>query len=158
MISTPVAVIHNSTNCFYQVAPSDSGGSKNFAKGVINTAKTKASSFSKNLYLRSVLLIETCRPYINSISVSLIALKNYSIRVVICSTAIVKETTIGLGLGLAAGTVSSFLLSPFPAIVVITPTIQLAATVVGGIGGFLYGVEVAKDKWEERVEKEGCQN
>ncbi|KEI69347.1 hypothetical protein [Endozoicomonas elysicola] len=89
---------------------------------------------------------------------SLIALKNYSIRLVICSTAIVKETTIGLDLGLAAGTVSFFLLSPFPAIVVITPSIKLAATVVGGIVGFIYGVEIAKDKWEERIEKEGCQN
>ncbi|WP_066015240.1 hypothetical protein [Endozoicomonas atrinae] len=116
------------------------------------------SSLSKSLYQRSVLLIETVSPYIKSISAGLSTLKSYSIRVVICSTAIVKETTKGLGLGLSAGTVSSFLLSPFPTIVVIAPTIQLAATVIGGIGGFLHGVELAQVKWEERVEKERMQS
>lgn len=159
MVSTHMAIINSSVHCpyWYDSVTSTGGRQRQFVKCMISTVKTEVSSFTKNLYQRSVLLVETCRPFLYTLSAGLVSLKNYSIRVVVCSTVIVKETSKGLGLGLAAGTATSFLLLLSPAIVVVAPTIQTTASVVGGLGGFLYGVEIAQGKWRERVTKESCQ-
>ncbi len=154
MVITPSYAICHQGSYFHQDSPSFLGRAASSIKDVAKSIKSSATDAALQIKQRVIKIAKACKPYLQNISHALWVLKNYSIRVVICTTALVKETTIGLGLGLAAGTASSFLLSPIPAVQVIVPTIQIAATIVGGIGRFLYGVEVAKEKWNERIEKE----
>ncbi len=134
--------------------PEYAGRAVRSSRNVAKSIKCAVIDAASHIQQRTIDIVNACKPYTQKISHALWILKNYAIRVVICATALVKETTIGLGLGLAAGTASSFLLSALPAVQIIIPTIQVAATVIGGVGGFLYGIEIAKEKWNERVEKE----
>ena len=154
MVITPSYAICHQGSYYHQDNPSFLGRAVSSIKDVAKSIKSAATDAALQIKQRVIKIAKACKPYLQNISHALWVLKNYSIRVVICATALVKETTIGLGLGLAVGTASSFLLSPIPAVQVIVPTLQIAATIVGGIGGFLYGVEVAKEKWNERIEKE----
>lgn len=154
MVITPSYAICNQGSYYHQDSPSFLGRAVSSSRNVAKSIKSAVIDAASHIKQRTIKLVHACKPYTQKISHALWVLKNYAIRVVICATALVKETTIGLGLGLAAGTASSFLLSALPAVQVIVPTIQIAATVIGGVGGFLYGIEIAKEKWNERVEKE----
>ncbi|KEI69348.1 hypothetical protein [Endozoicomonas elysicola] len=154
MVITPSYAICNQGSYYHQDSPCFLGRAVRLSRNVAKSIKSAVIDAASHIKQRTIEIVRACKPYTQKISHALWVLKNYAIRVVICATALVKETTIGLGLGLAAGTASSFLLSALPAVQIIVPTIQIAATVIGGVGGFLYGIEIAKEKWNERIEKE----